>query len=433
MTGSRREADDLNPLMTCLHCPGLASADFKDFTEMKTVLIIGAGSVARVVAHLCSQIFDHCVLASRTLDKCEIIRQAVLAATGKVIETLQVDAEHTHALVGILKQYNPSLVVHVALPYQNLSIMRACLEAGCHYLDTANHESRDELGFEYSQQWALGDAFASRGLMAVLGCGFDPGVTGVFARYASNKGLLDETRSLDIIDCNDGDHGKPFATNFNLEINLREITLPGKHFENAKWWTTAPFEISRDIEYPEIGTRKSYLIFHEELESLHKHFPDIGRLRFWMTFSEDYLTHLRVLENVGLTSIDPVVYQGQSIVPLQFLKSLLPDPASLAENYVGSVCIGCVFSGVKKGKNKSVVLFCTCSHRESFQRTGANAVAFTTGLPASVGARMIKEGNWKGTGVFNVEQLDPDPFLSHLAKGGLGYKVQEVDPSPWLA
>ena len=388
---------------------------------MAKVLIIGAGGVGNVVAHKCAQVpkvFSDIMLASRTLSKCQTIATDVKARTGQTIQTRQVDADHVPELVSLIRDVQPEMVINVALPYQDLTIMEACLETGVHYLDTANYEPKDEAKFEYSWQWAYHDRFREAGLTAILGCGFDPGVTGIFTAHAA-KHHFDELHYLDIVDCNAGDHGQAFATNFNPEINIREITQRGKYWQDGQWVETEPLAFHKPIDYPNIGLRESYLLYHEELESLTKHFPTLKRARFWMTFSEEYITHLRVLQNVGMTRIDPVVYQGQAIVPLQFLKAVLPEPSSLGENYTGQTSIGCQIKGIKDGQEKTYYIYNNCDHAAVYREVGAQGVAYTTGVPAMLGAKMLLEGNWKKPGVFNVEQFDPDPFLAELGPYGL--------------
>jgi len=388
---------------------------------MSKVLIIGAGGVGKVVAHKCAQksdLFQHIYLASRTLSKCQDIAKAVKNKYGTEIFTFSLDADDVREVKDLLNRLKPDLVINVALPYQDLSIMQACLDTNTHYLDTANYEPKDEARFEYKWQWAYHERFQNAGLTAILGCGFDPGVTGVFCAYAA-KHHFDEIKYLDIVDCNAGDHGHPFATNFNPEINIREVTQKGKYFHNGHWIETAPHEISRDLDYPNIGTRRSYLIYHEELESLVKNFPSIIRARFWMTFSDSYLTHLRVIHNIGMDSIAPVNFQGQEIVPLEFLKQVLPNPGSLAENYKGETSIGCRISGIKDGKNKTYYIYNNCSHQAAFQDTNSQAVSFTTGVPAMVGASMLLQGYWNKKGTINVEAFDPDPFLKEMSNYGL--------------
>ena len=394
---------------------------------MSRVMIIGAGGVGRVVAYKCAQnaeIFQEILLASRTKSKCDAIAADVRRDTGhQHFTTAAVDAENIPELVALIRSFKPVLVIHVALPYQDLAIMEACLETGVHYLDTANYEPKDEAKFEYKWQWAYHDRFKAAGLMAVLGCGFDPGVTGVYTAYAA-KHHFDEIHYLDIIDANAGSHGKPFATNFNPEINIREVTQKGKYWENGKWVYTEPHEISKIVNYPDIGPRKSYLIYHEELESLVLHFPTIKRARFWMTFSEEYLTHLRVIQNIGMAGIEPVMYKGMEIIPLEFLKAVLPDPGELGENYTGQTSIGCRIRGVKDGQQKTYYIWNNCRHQDAYQETGTQGVSYTTGVPARLGAMLMLEGKWSGTGVFNVEQLDPDPFLEKIGTAGLPWQEE---------
>jgi saccharopine dehydrogenase (NAD+, L-lysine-forming) len=385
---------------------------------MSSVLIIGAGGVGRVVTQKCAslpQVFTRIMLASRTKSKCDVIAREV--GQGRV-ETAQVDAENVPELVSLLKQFKPDLVIHVALPYQDLTIMDACLEAGVHYLDTANYEPKDEAKFEYKWQWAYQDRFKEKGLTAILGCGFDPGVTSIFTAYAARH-HFDEMHYLDIVDCNGGDHGKAFATNFNPEINIREITQNGRYWENGQWVETKPFEIRKELNYPNIGPRPSYVLYHEELESLTKNYPSLKRARFWMTFGDEYLTHLRVIQNIGMARIDPVMYKGVEIVPLQFLKEVLPDPGDLGENYSGETSIGCRIRGIKDGEEKTYYIWNNCSHQAAYDETGAQGVSYTTGVPAMIGAKMLLEGHWGGAGVFNVEEFNPDPFLKDLATYGL--------------
>ena len=385
---------------------------------MATVLIIGAGGVGTVVAHKVArvpQVFTDIMLASRTKSKCDAIAAAV---GGDNIKTAQVDADDVRQLVALFKTVKPNIVINVALPYQDLSIMDACLETGVHYLDTANYEPPDIAQFEYKWQWAYHDRFKDTGLTAILGCGFDPGVTGVFTAYAA-KHHFDEIHYLDIVDCNAGDHGKPFATNFNPEINIREVTQKGKYWEQGKWIETEPHEIHMPLNYPNIGPRESYLIYHEELESLVKHFPTLKRARFWMTFGQDYLTHLRVIQNIGMASINPIVYEGKEIVPLQFLKAVLPNPGELGEGYTGETSIGCRIRGIQNGKEKTYYIYNNCKHQDAYQETGAQGVSYTTGVPAMIGAMMCITGQWKRAGVFNVEEFDPDPFMEQLNIHGL--------------
>ena len=384
---------------------------------MSKVLIIGAGGVGGVVTHKCAQVpevFSEIVLASRTLNKCEKIQKQL----DRQIEIAQVDADNTSEMVALIRKISPHLLINVALPYQDLSIMDACLETGVDYLDTANYEPPDEAKFCYKWQWDYQDRFKERGIMALLGCGFDPGVTNVFCAHAL-KSHFDEIHTVDIMDCNAGDHGHPFATNFNPEINIREITQRGKYYENGEWIETDPLSVHKSFDFPEIGPREMYLMYHEEMESLVKNIPTIKRMRFWMTFSEQYLTHLRVLENVGMTRIDPVSFQGHEIVPLQFLKALLPDPGSLAQNYTGKTCIGCMIEGIKDGRPLKYYVYNVCNHQDCFKEVAAQAVSYTTGVPAMIGAMMMLTGAWKAPGVYNVEEFDPAPFMEKLPVYGL--------------
>ncbi|OGP55375.1 MAG: saccharopine dehydrogenase [Deltaproteobacteria bacterium RBG_13_52_11] len=394
---------------------------------MERILIIGAGGVGTVVAHKVAQVpavFDDIMLASRTRAKCEAIAAAV---GGTKIKTAQVDADDVQQLVALFKSFRPAIVINVALPYQDLTIMDACLEAGVNYLDTANYEPPEVARFEYSWQWAYHDRFKRAGLTAILGCGFDPGVTGVFTAYAA-KHHFDEIHYLDIVDCNAGDHGKPFATNFNPEINIREVTQKGKYWEQGKWVETEPHEIHRPLTYPEIGLRESYLIYHEELESLVKHFPSLRRARFWMTFGQEYLTHLRVIQNIGMASITPILYEGREIIPLQFLKAVLPDPGELGEHYSGKTSIGCRIKGVKNRREKTYYVYNNCTHQDAYRETGAQGVSYTTGVPAMIGAMLFMIGQWQKSGVFNVEEFDPDPFMEQLNLHGLPWhELHDVD------
>jgi saccharopine dehydrogenase (NAD+, L-lysine-forming) len=396
---------------------------------MSKVLIIGAGGVGRVVAHKCAQaadVFTEITLASRTLAKCD----AIAAEIQRPIRTAQVDADDVPQLVELIRAERPRLVLNVALPYQDLTIMDACLETGVDYLDTANYEPRDTARFEYSWQWAYHDRFRDKGLMALLGSGFDPGVTNVFTARAA-KHHLDEVQELEIIDANAGDHGQPFATNFNPEINIREVTAACRHWEDDHWVETPALTEHREYHFPEgIGPLNIYRMYHEEMESLVKHFPSIRKAQFWMTFSDNYLKHLEVLQNVGMTRIDPVEYQGQSIIPLQFLKAVLPDPGSLGPLTKGRTCIGVVAKGVVGGRPKQVYIYNICDHEQCYREVNSQAVSYTTGVPAMVGAMMMLTDRWRGEGVFNMEQFDPDPFLDALTAYGLPWKAVEGDQ--WL-
>jgi len=385
---------------------------------MGRVLIIGAGGVGTVVAKKVAQnsdVFTDIMLASRTKSKCDKIASEIKNVR---IQTAAVDADNVPELVALMREFKPELVINVALPYQDLHIMDACLEAGVNYLDTANYEPLDEAKFEYSWQWAYQERFREAGLTAILGCGFDPGVTGVFTAYAA-KHYFDEIHYLDIVDCNGGDHHKAFATNFNPEINIREITQKGRYYEDGQWKETEPQEIHKPLTYPNIGVRESYLLYHEELESLVKNFPTIKRARFWMTFGQEYLTHLRVMQNIGMTRIDPILYNGVEIVPIQFLKAVLPNPGELGENYTGETSIGCRIRGVKDGKEQTYYVWNNCSHQAAYEETGAQGVSYTTGVPAAIGAMMFFRGLWRRPGVYNVEEFDPDPFMAELQKQGL--------------
>jgi saccharopine dehydrogenase (NAD+, L-lysine-forming) len=394
---------------------------------MSKVMIIGAGGVGTVVAHKVAQhpdVFTDIMLASRTKAKCDAIAQKI---GGNRISTARVDADNVPELVELLKLYKPEIVINVALPYQDLSIMDACLEAGVHYLDTANYEPPDEAKFEYKWQWAYKEKFKKAGLTAILGCGFDPGVTSIYTAFAA-KHHFDVIHYLDIVDCNAGNHGKAFATNFNPEINIREVTQKGKYWENGKWVETEPHEIHKPLNYPNIGHKESYLIYHEELESLVKNYPTLKRARFWMTFGQEYLTHLRVIQNIGMASIEPILYNGIEIVPIQFLKAVLPDPGELGENYTGETSIGCRIRGLKNGLEKTYYVYNNCSHQEAYRETGTQGVSYTTGVPAMIGAMMFLKGLWKKPGVFNVEEFDPDPFMDALNKYGLPWhELHNVD------
>jgi len=391
---------------------------------MSRVLIIGAGGVGRVVAHKCAQlpdVFSDICLASRTQSKCDQIASELNCP----IQTAALNADEVGQTVNLIKRFRPDLVINVALPYQDLAIMDACLEADVDYLDTANYEPPDEARFEYKWQWAYQEKFKKAGRMALLGSGFDPGVTNVFCAYAQ-KHLFDEIEQVDILDCNAGDHGYPFATNFNPEINIREVTSIGRYWEEGDWKETPPLSVKRDFDFPEVGVRRAYLMYHEELESLALHLKGLKRIRFWMTFGESYLTHLRVLENVGMTGIKPVEFQGQQIVPLQFLKALLPDPASLGPRTKGKTCIGCLIDGSKDGKRRRVFIYNVCDHQTCYEEVKSQAVSYTTGVPAMIGAKQILSGQWREPGVFNMEQLDPDPFMSDLNACGLPWNVLEM-------
>lgn len=399
---------------------------------MGKVLVIGAGGVGSVAVHKMAQvsktnpeIFSAIELASRTVAKCDAIAASVLERTGVVVPTHAIDADDVPATTALIEQVRPDLVVNLALPYQDLTIMDACLAAGAHYLDTANYEPRDEARFEYKWQWAYQERFEKAGLMALLGSGFDPGVTSVFATWLK-KHKLDTIRTLDILDCNGGDHGQHFATNFNPEINIREVTAPARHFENGQWIETPALSNKRTFAFEGVGPKNMYLMYHEELESLHKHLPEIERIRFWMTFGDAYITHLTVLQNVGMTRIDPVVYEGHEIIPLQFLKAVLPEPASLGSTTKGKTNIGDIATGFKDGEQRTFYVYQICDHEAAFAETGNQAVSYTTGVPAMIGAALMMRGDWKGAGVFNIEQFDPDPFMDMLNQHGLPWQVKEL-------
>ena len=396
---------------------------------MSKVLIIGAGGVGRVVAHKCAQasdVFTEITLASRTESKC----RAIAAEIDFPVKTARVDADNVPELIELIRREQPNLIINVALPYQDLHIMDACLATGVDYLDTANYEPLDTAKFEYSWQWAYQDRFREKGLMALLGSGFDPGATNVFTALAA-KHYLDEIHEIDIIDANAGSHGQPFATNFNPEINIREVTAPCRHWQDGKWIETPALSTRRSYDFPEgIGPMNIYRMYHEEMESLVKHIPTIRKAQFWMTFSDNYLKHLEVLQNVGMTRIDEVEFNGQKIVPLQFLKAVLPDPGSLGPLTKGRTCIGVVARGIKDGIKKQVYIYNICDHEQCYKEVYSQAISYTTGVPAAVGAIMMATGQWKGKGVFNMEQFDPDPFLAKLADMGLPWQV--VESGDWL-
>jgi saccharopine dehydrogenase (NAD+, L-lysine-forming) len=389
-------------------------------------MIIGAGGVAQVAAHKCvenKEVFSELCIASRTVARCDELKKK-LDGRGVPITTAQVDADNVPELVALIKAEKPDIVMNLALPYQDLTIMDACLETGVDYLDTANYEPEDTAKFEYKWQWAYQDRFREKGLTAILGSGFDPGVTGVFSAYAL-KHEFDEIHMIDILDCNGGDHGYPFATNFNPEINIREVTANGRYYENGRFVETKPMEIKRSYHFEGVGERDMYLLYHEELESLAKHIPGVRRIRFFMTFGESYLRHLNCLQNVGMTSIEPIMFEGCEIIPLQFLKAVLPDPASLGPRTVGKTNIGCIFIGKKDGKDKTWRVYNIADHQEAYAEVGSQAVSYTTGVPAMIGASLVLRGLWKKPGVWNVEQLDPDPFMEDLNRFGLPWIVDE--------
>ena len=390
---------------------------------MGKALIIGAGGVASVVVHKCCQnsdVFEEICIASRTLSKCDALKEKLQGGKTK-IKTAQVDADNTEELIALIQEFGPNIVINVALPYQDLTIMDACLATKVDYVDTANYEPLDTAKFEYKWQWDYKERFEKAGITALLGSGFDPGVTGVFSAYAL-KHYFDEIHSIDILDANAGDHGYPFATNFNPEINIREITANGSYFENGNFIETEPLSIKRVYNFPEIGEKDMYLLHHEEMESLAINMPGINKIRFWMTFSQNYLTHLKVLENVGMTSIEPIEYEGKQIVPLQFLKAILPDPASLGPRTKGKTNIGCIYQGTKDGQPKTYYVYNVCVHEECYAEVGSQAISYTTGVPAMIGAMMLMTGKWKNPGVHNIEEFDPDPFMEELNRCGLPWK-----------
>jgi len=398
------------------------------YATMGKALIIGAGGVASVTAHKCcqnSEVFEEIMIASRTKEKCDALKAKLDGGKTKV-QTAQIDADNVDELAALIERFGPDVVINLALPYQDLHVMDACLKTKTHYVDTANYEPPDTAKFEYSWQWAYHDRFKDAGITALLGSGFDPGVTNVFCAYAQ-KHYFDEIHEIDILDCNGGDHGYPFATNFNPEINIREVTAPGSYWENGRWVHTEPMEIKREYDFDGVGKKDMYLLHHEEIESLAKNIRGVKRIRFFMTFGESYLTHLRCLQNVGMTSIEPIEFQGQKIIPLQFLKAVLPDPATLGSRTVGKTNIGCIFKGVKDGKPRTYYVYNVCDHQECYREVGSQAISYTTGVPAMIGAMMLMTGTWKGPGVFNMEQFDPDPFTDALNKWGLPWK-EDFDP-----
>ncbi|MCE2830215.1 MAG: saccharopine dehydrogenase family protein [Sphingomonadales bacterium] len=397
---------------------------------MSKVLVIGAGGVGSVAVHkmaMNADIFSHVSLASRTKSKCDAIAASVKERTGGSIDTYEIDAEEVPALIRLIEAINPDLVVNLALPYQDLTIMDACLATKTDYLDTANYEPKDEAKFEYHWQWAYQDRFKDAGIMALLGSGFDPGVTSVFTTYLK-KHHFDRIDTLDILDCNGGDHGQAFATNFNPEINIREVTAVARHWENGDWVETPPMSVKQQFDFEAVGPKNMYLMYHEEIESLKTHLPEIKRIRFWMTFGDEYIKHLTVLQNVGMTRIDPVIYNGVEIVPLQFLKAVLPEPASLGPTTKGKTNIGCIATGLgKDGKQKTLYIYNICDHEDAYDETGNQAVSYTTGVPAMIGAALVVQGKWAGAGVWNMEQFDPDPFMEMLNKHGLPWQIKELD------
>ena len=429
----------------------------KDVVKLGKALIVGCGGVAGVAAHKCcqnSEVFGEICIASRRREKCDELRDMLARTDSKTqVTTAQVDAANAQEMAALIREVQPDIVMNLALPYQDLAIMEACLSAGVPYLDTANYESEDTARFEYGPQWAYRERFSRAGLTAVLGCGFDPGVTGVFSAYAlkhrfdeinyidildCNAGVFsayalkhhfDTIEEIDILDCNAGDHGYPFATNFNPEINIREVTAKGRYWEDGRWVDTEPMAIKRVYDFPEVGERDMYLLYHEELESLVKNIPGLRRIRFFMTFGESYLTHLRCLQNVGMTSIRPIDFEGKKIVPLQFLKAVLPDPASLGPRTKGKTNIGCIFKGKKGGAEKSYYVYNVCDHQACYREVGSQAISYTTGVPAMIGAMLVLTGKWAVPGVHNVEEMDPDPFMDALGRWGLPWK-ESFTPVP---
>ena len=398
---------------------------------MAKVLVIGAGGVSSVCVHkmaMNKDIFSDIHLASRTKSKCDAIAASVRDRTGVEISTYEIDAEEVPAMINLIKKIGPKLVVNLALPYQDLPIMDACLEAGVDYLDTANYEPKDEAKFEYHWQWAYQDRFKDAGLTALLGSGFDPGVTCVFTMWLK-KHKLKTIRQLDILDCNGGDHGQAFATNFNPEINIREVTAPARHWENGEWVETPAMQVKTEFDFEEVGPKNAYMMYHEELESLAKFVPELERARFWMTFGDEYIKHLSVLQAVGMTSIEPVKYQGRDIIPLQFLAAVLPKPESLGETTKGKTNIGVIATGeaLDGSGEKTFYINNICSHEAAYEETGNQAVSYTTGVPAMIGSAMMVQGTWDGDGVFNMEQFDPDPFMEMLNEHGLPWNVKELD------
>ncbi len=398
---------------------------------MGRAMIIGAGGVANVVVHKCCRnpdVFEEILIASRTLARCDAIRDAVTPWTKTRVGTAQLDADNIEETIALIRSFRPDIVINVALPYQDLAIMDACLATRTHYLDTANYEPRDEAKFEYKWQWAYRERFEQAGITAVLGSGFDPGVSGVFCAWAQ-KHHFDEIQEIDILDANAGDHGYPFATNFNPEINIREITAKGSYIQDGAWVETEPLEIKKVYDFPRIGPKDIYLLHHEELESLAINIPGVRRIRFWMTFSEKYLTHLRVLENVGMTSIVPIEFRGLQVAPIEFLKAVLPDPASLGPRTKGKTNIGCLIRGIKDGKPRDYYVYNVCDHEAAYAEVGSQAISYTTGVPAMIGAMMVLTGKWLRPGVHNVEEFDPDPFMEQLNRQGLPW-IEDFSPAP---
>jgi len=397
--------------------------------EKKGILIIGAGGVSTVATTKCAMnidTFKHITLASRTISKCEDIAKSIKERIGVTIDTASIDANNLSALILLIKKLNVKVVLNVALPYQDLTIMDACVATNTHYIDTANYEHPDEAKFEYKEQWARDSDFRSKNLTALLGSGFDPGVTGVFVKYIEQN-YLDTIEYIDIMDCNAGDHGYPFATNFNPEINLREVSANGRYWEEGKWIETKPLEIRVDWDYPEVGVKPSYLLYHEELESLSKNIKGLKRIRFFMTFGESYIAHMNCLKNVGMLGIEPVEHKGQMITPIEFLTTLLPDPASLGARTHGKTNIGTICEGLKDGIRKKYYIYNICDHQACYKETGAQAVSYTTGVPAMIGAKLIYNETWNLKGAVNVEEFDSAPYMDQLMTQGLPWKVIQMD------
>jgi saccharopine dehydrogenase (NAD+, L-lysine-forming) len=370
-----------------------------------------------------ADVFGKIVLASRTLKKCQDIKDELPKAD---IEVASVDADSTEELIKLINLHKPSIVINVALPYQDLTIMDACIATKTPYLDTANYEHPDEAKFEYKLQWQRDEKFKEAGIMGLLGSGFDPGATNIFCAYAQ-KHYFDEIHTIDILDCNAGDHGYAFATNFNPEINLREVSSKGRYWENGEWIETEPMEIMQVWDYPEVGPKDSYLLYHEEMESLVKHIKGLKRIRFFMTFGQSYLTHMKCLENVGMLGIEPIEHKGMKIVPMEFLKTLLPDPASLGPRTKGKTNIGIVAEGIKDGKKRKIYIYQVKDHEECFAETNSQGVSYTTGVPAMIGAKLMLKGIWSGVGVFNMEQMNPDPFMEEMNTQGLPWQIKELE------
>lgn len=398
--------------------------------KQRKILLIGAGGAGAVVAKKLAQqdsFFTHLHIASRTKSKCDYLSKEIIKFSNIQVSTQELDADNTQDVIQCIETVKPDLVMNLALPYQNLSIMDACLACKVSYLDTANYEPRDKAEYAYHWQWAYHQKYIQSNIMALLGCGFDPGVTNVFCAYAKQY-LFDTIETIDIIDCNDGDHGQAFATNFNPEINIREITQVGKYYESGTWHSTSPLSVTKCINFPEIGHRKATLINHEEMESLVKHIPGLKRIRFWMTFSENYLQHLKVCQNLGLTSIEPIMHKGQKIIPIEFLKTLLPTPSSLAKHYTGKTSIGCIITGRKNKQQQTKLIYNVCDHQSAYKDTQSQAVSYTTGVPAVVGAKLMLNHKWKSAGVWNMEQFDSKVFLDELETTGLSWKVIDAGP-----